>query len=142
MGRRFWLAVVIIFVVFAVLQFIVHGTLLSGWYEKTSHLWKPEDQMRSRMFWHFISQLVFAFLFCCIYSKGFEQGKGFVSQGFRYGVYIGLIIYLPLQIFYYVVLNIPSGWFLGWQGFYNFLSVVICGIVLGAIYKPAPKPTV
>jgi uncharacterized membrane protein YagU involved in acid resistance len=139
MGGKFWLAVVVVFIVFGALQFVVHGTLLSGWYDKTSNLWKPEDQMKSRMLWHFISQLVFAFLFCFIYSKGFEQNKGHVGQGLRYGIYMGLIVYLPLQISYYVVLNVPSGWFLAWQGFFNFLTVMISGIILGSIYRPAPK---
>lgn len=140
MGSKFWLAVLVVFIFFAVLQFIAHGALLSKIYAANSHLWKEEAVQKSMFFWHLISQLVFAFLFCFIYMKGFEPGKGFAAQGFRYSVYVGLLVYLPISFTHYAVLAAP-GRMLALQGIYNLITVVICGLILGAIYKPAPKLT-
>jgi len=139
MGSKFWLAVIVVFIVFAILQFVVHGGILSKLYMENSHLFKDAAVQKKMIFWHLISQLIFAFLFCFIYSKGFEPNKGFAGQGFRYGIYLGLIVCLPLAITHYAVLAAP-GKMLALQGILNFITVVIVGIILGAIYKPGPKP--
>ena len=142
MGKTFWLSVVVVFIVFAVLQFIAHPILLGKWYSspETQHLWKPEEVQKTRMIWHFISELVFAIFFVLIYSKGFEPGKGYISQGLRYSFYAGLLVYLPITLTHYVVLAAP-GKMLALQGIYNLITVLITGLVLGALYKPAPRPT-
>lgn len=138
MGSKFWLAVVVVFLVFAILQFVAHAVLLSKIYMETSHLWKSDPVQKSRFYWHLISEFIFAFLFCFIYIKGFEPGKGFVGQGLRYSAYMGLIVYLPVALTHFAVLAAP-GRMLALQGIYNFASVLISGIALGAIYKPVPK---
>ena len=90
-------------------------------------------------FWHLISALVFSIFFCFIYTKGFEPNRGHVGQGFRYAIYAGLLVYLPVAITHYAVLAAP-GKMLALQGIYNFITVLISGIFLGALYKPAVKP--
>lgn len=139
MGGKFWLAVIVVFIVFAVLQFVAHGLLLSKQYEQTQHLWKEEAVQKRMFFWHFIAEFIFSFFFCFIYTKGFEPGRGFVGQGFRYAIYAGLLVYLPAAITMYAVLAAP-GKMLALQGIYNFITVLVSGMVLGALYKPAPKP--
>ncbi|OGC77617.1 MAG: hypothetical protein A2Z27_03055 [candidate division Zixibacteria bacterium RBG_16_50_21] len=138
MGGKFWLAVVVVFIVFGALQFIAHGVLLSDTYAQTTHLWKEEAVQQKMFFWHLISEFIFAFLFCFIYMKGFEPNKGYIGQGFRYSIYAGLLVYLPISITHYAVLAAP-GKMLAMQGIYNLITVLISGLVLGAIYKPAPK---
>ncbi len=142
MGGKFWAAVIVVFIVFVILQYVAHPLLLAKWYrgEGAEKLWRTGELYTSRIFWHFISALVFSILFCMVYTKGFESGRGFTSQGFRYGIYAGLLIYLPVAISDYVVLNVSTGWFLAWRGLLNLLVVIICGLFLGAIYKPAAKP--
>ncbi|OGC94795.1 MAG: hypothetical protein A2142_09095 [candidate division Zixibacteria bacterium RBG_16_48_11] len=141
MGSKFWLAVIVVFIVFAILQFVVHPVLLAKWYKggDDQHLWRTGELYKGRIFWHFISALVFSILFCLIYTKGFESGRGFALQGFRYGIYAGLLMYLPAAISDYVVLHVSTGWFLAWRGLLSLLVVIICGLFLGVIYKPAPK---
>jgi hypothetical protein len=52
---------------------------------------------------------------------------------------MGLIIYLPMQLTYLAVMKVP-GKFLAIQGILELAIVVICGVALGALYKPEPKP--
>ena len=139
MGGKFWVAVIVVFIVFAILQFIAHPVLLGKIYQENSHLWKEEAVQKKLFFWHLISEFIFAFFFCLIYSKGFEPNRGYVGQGFRYAIYAGLLVYLPVAITHYAVLAAP-GKMLALQGIYNFITVLISGIFLGALYKPAVKP--
>jgi len=138
MGKEFWISFVVVFVVYAILAFVVHGLILSSWYMQQTDIWFTAEEARG-MYWHFIAELVFAFLFTMIYSKGYEANKGGAGQGFRYGLLMGLIIYLPMQLTYLAVMKVP-GKFLAIQGILELAIVVICGAVLGALYKPEPKP--
>src|SRR5205807_2458195 len=47
--KRWLLASVAVFVVIGVLEFLVHGVLLSGLYKQTASVWRPEAEMRQMM---------------------------------------------------------------------------------------------
>jgi len=136
-SKKFWISVVVTFFVYGILQFVIHGGILQSMYksESTMHLWKSEAVMQSRMYGHILAYLFFALLFCFIYVKGYEANKAGVAQGIRYGLYMGLFVQLPMVFTYFVVLNSP-GSLLMWWLIYGTLTSIICGGILGAIYKP------
>ena len=134
--KKFWVAVVVTFFVYGILQFVIHGGILQNLYKMTAHLLKDEALMRSRTWGYLLAGFFFALLFCLIYVKGYEPHKAGAAQGIRYGIYMGLFIQLPLVFTYFVVLNAP-GRLLALWGVFGLLTTLICGAVLGAIYKPA-----
>ncbi len=134
-SKKFWISVVVTFFVYGVLQFVIHGWMLQSQYDATAHLWKEKAVMESRFYGHLLADFFFALLFCFIYVKGYEPPKAGVAQGIRYGLYVGLFVQLPMTFTYFVVFNAP-GTLLGWWLIYGLLTYIICGGILGAIYKP------
>src|SRR2546425_11543624 len=87
--KRWLLASVAVFVVIGVLEFLVHGVLLSGLYKQTASVWRPEAEIRQKMWIFWVGYLVFAPFFALIYVKGYQKGKACLGQGLRYGPYWG-----------------------------------------------------
>ena len=134
-NKKFWISVVVIFFVYGILQFVIHGGLLQKAYMATAHLWNEEAMMKSRIYGHFLADFFFALLFCFIYVKGYEPNKAGAAQGIRYGLYMGLFVQLPMFFTYFVVMKAPTS-LLAWWLIYGLLVSIICGGILGAIYKP------
>ena len=123
------------FVVLAASDFIIHQVWLGDFYRAHVGWWRPEAEMQPLMPFLFASNVVLAGLLAGIYSKGYEAGKGGVGQGFRFGVLMGLALYLPKVLMSYVVYPYPvsllANWFMG-----GILEVTLAGMVIGALYKP------
>jgi hypothetical protein len=131
--KRWLLASVAVFVVIAVLEFVIHGMLLQGVYKQTASVWRPEAEMQ-RLFWIFwVGYLVFAPFFALIYAKGYEKGKPALGQGFRFGLYMGLMLSVLHSYAQYVILPIPlviaCYWFAA-----TIVEFVAAGIAAGLVY--------
>ena len=84
--------------------------------------------------------LFFSFFFTFIFSKGYE-GKGLL-EGVRYGLYVGLMVALPMAYGSYAMMPIPYSLALQWF-IYGTLEYMIAGVVLALIFKPKEQtPTV
>ena len=84
---------------------------------------------------HFIGGLVYAFLFTLIFSKGYEA-KG-IGEGFRYGLWMGLILSVPSGFDNYAVFPFPLSLIIG-QILIGLVSVLVSGLIVAAIYR-GPK---
>ena len=75
-----------------------------------------------------------ALMFTYIFVKG-REGKG-LAEGVRFGIIIWLFMTLPMNVSMWVML--PIGWpiILRWILF-GLLEMLIAGILVAAIYKPA-----
>ncbi len=141
MNQRFWMALVACYVVGQVLGFLINGVLLADTYKSLAHVWRPEAEMEAKMWIFFVTSFVAIFLFCFIFTKGYEN-KG-ILEGVRYGALVGLMMTVPQAYDDYVVYPIPYSLALSW-----FLTGITYWIVLGAllslIYKresaPVSKP--
>jgi hypothetical protein len=73
-------------------------------------------------------------MFTYIFVKG-REGKG-LAEGVRFGIIIWLFMNLPMNVSMWVML--PIGWqiILRWILF-GLLEMLIAGILVAAIYKPA-----
>ncbi|MFQ5865652.1 MAG: hypothetical protein ACE5IW_10520, partial [bacterium] len=136
-ARRYLFASLGVFVVYFVLSIIVHWVLLKGAYEATADVWRPQTEMNAYMPILWVTQLVVSFLFVFIYTKGYE-GKG-IMEGVRYGLWIGLLMSIPMAFGSYASLPIPLGLAIRWLVF-GLVEFIILGIVAAAIYKPAAQP--
>ena len=132
--KQLLLANVAVFVVIAVLEFFIHGFLLSDMYQQTASVWRPQADAQAMMWLFWVGYLVFAPFFTLIYVKGYEKGKPGLGQGFRFGLYVGAMLSVVNSLGWYVVLPIPLVLALCW-----FLAVLVeftvTGIVVGLVYR-------
>ena len=132
MNTKRWLfASIAVLVVVAVLEFVIHGVLLSGIYQQTASIWRKDMQRLMWIFW--VGYLVFAPFFALIYVKGYEKGKPGLGQGFRYGLYMGAMLSVMHSFGWYVILPIPLAlafwWFVG-----TLVEFIAAGVAAGLVY--------
>ncbi len=126
---RFIVAFGVVWIVSYILSFILNGFVIN---------WEGVPGMKTTMgidswIMGIIGSLTFAVMFCFLFIKGYE-GKG-ITEGIRFGVYIGLLMYLPLLFTLYAYYDYPAG--LIWSfSIGNFINTIILGIVVALIYKP------
>ena len=128
--KRFVSASIAVFVLIQAIDWLVHGVLLAEWYQELQSMWRPD--MMNLMWIMTIGSLFFAFMFVFIFTKGYE-GKG-VLEGARYGLLVGLLIYVSGMMGQYVMYPIPLGMAIIWLG-YGIAEMVIAGVVAAAIYR-------
>jgi hypothetical protein len=138
MNTKKWVITsLVIFVVATLLDFIIHMLILGGAYEATSHIWRPEAEMNSMMWFMWLSGLIWSFLFVYIFAKGYE-GRG-IMEGVRFGLVIGLFFMISMSLGNYVTLPIPFSLALYWFIF-GVIEIIILGILASILYKPVTAP--
>ncbi len=134
--QRFAIGSVVVFVFIAVYEWIFHGILLHDMYMQTVSLWRSEAEMQSNFHWLVLGQLFLAVMFCFIFTKGYEN-KG-LAEGLRYGVLIGLLVFIGRNLIMYAVQPLPAKlvimWIVG-----GIIEMAIAGLILAAIYRPANR---
>ena len=132
--KRWLLASVAVFVVLAVLDFIIHGVLLHGIYQKTASLWRAPAEIQRLMWIFWAGYLVFAAFFVFIYTQGYEKDKSGLGQGFRFGLYVGAMLSVLHGFGWYVILPIPLVlsvyWFVA-----TLVESIAMGMAAGLVYR-------
>lgn len=131
--KRWFLASLAVFVVFEILDSIVHMLILSGAYQDPAivTLWRAD--MMVLMWLMYISALVMSLVFVYMFAKGHED-KG-VLEGIRFGSVFGLIMAFVAIVNQYVVYPIPLKLAVQWFVF-GMIEFVCMGIIAALIYKP------
>ena len=119
-----------VFVAQAVLDFLVHGVLMSSQYEATQDIWRPD--MMDLMWISFVINAVVALCLSWIYGKGHEN-KGIV-EGVRFGVIVGLMMSVGMAYGSYMSFPIPYSMALQWF-LYGIVCYIIIGVVLALVYQ-------
>ncbi len=133
--KKFWMAALVVFLMWFVLDTVIHGMLLQDLYRQSAHLWRPLADMQ-RMGWIlWLVDAAMAVIFVWIFAKGLEAGKSYAGQGLRFGIVIGLMFSLPMAFSMYAVSPIPFALALGWftSGLFEF---AVAGLLAGLIYRP------
>ncbi len=129
--KKFLLASLAVFITLYLLDFVIHSLLLGSVYESMQEVWRPD--MMDKMWIMILTGIIFSLLFVYIFSKGYE-GKGIV-EGAKYGLIIGLVVYLVGSYNQYVVYPLPYSLVVKWF-IYGTIELIIAGIVLALVYKP------
>ena len=133
-NKSFWIGFVVIYVVWQILGFLVHGLLLEPHYVALADVFRPEAEMMDMMWLMYVSSALYLYLFCRIFVGGYE-GKG-VGEGIRFGLLIGLFMSIPMAIDQYAVYPITSALAVWW-----FVTGVISWVIVGAIFAAIYRPT-
>lgn len=134
--KKWLLSTLIVWVAHFILQVIVHGLILVGYYEQTASHWLSEPEMQGRMWLMILGMLLFSLLFCAIYTKGIREGG--LAEGVRYGLWIGLLMSLPVFFIRWSTEALP-GDYLFLATLLGFIIFIIDGGILGAIYGKVAK---
>ena len=138
--KKFWIAVVVVFILAEVTGFLIHGVMLSSTYESEGikEIVRGMEEMQSNMWIMWVTDLVWVFFFTFIFVRGYEN-KGLL-EGFKYGIYIGLFVPFVFAYQSYVIYPVPYSlafkWFL-----FGVIQCVIYGLAVAAIYKPKETST-
>lgn len=119
--KKFFLAWLIGFVVMGILAVLWHLVIMGSFYN-----------MRPQPLFVILAYLILALLMSYAYPKGY-QGKPPALEGLRFGIFIGLLWILPLQLIMasagnttFTVGLVDAAWHIAEQG--------IGGIIIGLIY--------
>lgn len=130
MNKRMLLAVAVIFVAWAIMDFIIHGVLLQAAYAATADLWRPMEEFNVALM--YLVTLLGATVFTVIYAQ-FISPKG-IGTGIIYGALFGLWLGASAGFLSYCYMPIPLS--LAWSWFAAALAkMLVAGTLVGAIVK-------
>jgi hypothetical protein len=133
--KKFWIAVVVIFILLEILGYLVHGVILAATYETEGikEIFRSMEEMDSKMWIMWLTDLIWVYFFVFFFTKGYEN-KG-IMEGVRYGAYMGIFVSLVFSYQNYVMLPIPYSLALQWF-IYSFIISLILGLTAALIYRP------
>lgn len=105
--KTFWIAVLAGFVVLAACDVLIHQVWLGKTYQELAAFWRPAAEMKEKMWLVFLSEFSLAFLLAVIFPLGHEK-KPPVAEGIRFGLLMGLLIYLPAMLMKHYVYPYPT----------------------------------
>ena len=122
------LALVVVFIVRAILDFIIHYVLLDSTYKATADLWRPEMNMALM----YVVTLLYSAGFVAIYGLLVEPKCG--GRGIKYGAIFGLATGISMGFGTYSTMPIPASlawsWCIG-----SFIEALAAGAIVGAIMR-------
>jgi len=131
--QAFWIAVLAGFVVLAACDILIHQVWLGKTYQELSHFWRPEAEMKERMWLIFLSEFALAFLLSVIFPLGHEK-KPPVEEGIRFGILMGLLIYLPSILMKHYVYPYPASLLVKWF-VAGVAEITLAGTVISLAYQ-------
>lgn len=135
--QRWVVASVVVALVVAILEMIIHGVILQQTYQETASVWRPESEMQKIAPLMWLGYAIFAPFFVWIYAHGIDPKEDAVGQGIRFGLMFGIGLSAMSSLIWYVVLPIPQnlafGWFLAGVAVYT-----AAGAAAALAYQPKP----
>ena len=137
MHKTFFIAWIVLFVVWMLGSYIVHGVALHDDYAKLSNLFRSEAEASSFFPLMVLAHAMMAGALAWIYGRGVE-GKPWLPQGLRFGVAIALLAVVPGYMIYYVVQPMP-GMVVLKQIVLDTILMLILGAIVAFIYRALPR---
>ena len=128
--KKALVATVVVFIVWGVMDFIIHGMILQSAYASTPTLWRPQAEIRMPTL--YLSVLIGALAFCVIYSTLIKPKSAL--NALQFGLWYGIASGIGMGYGTYAVQPIPYmmalTWFLGTTA-----EAVVGGLIVGAMIK-------
>lgn len=124
MARKLVLSSLVVFIVWSILDFLIHGVLLQSAYQSTMQLWRPMPEMKTGLM--YLVTLISALVFVTIYVRLISPKT--MKNGFYYGLLFGLGAGISMGYGTYSVQPIPYMMALTW-----FLGTIVEGIAAGVL---------
>jgi hypothetical protein len=133
MNKKFLIAWLVVFIVWMLGSFVVHGVLLHDDYGQLSNLFRPEAEAQQYFPWMILAHVILAGAFVWIYARGAEV-KPWLPQGVRFGIAVALLTIVPTYLIYYVVQPMP-GMVVIKQVLFDGILLLILGSIVAWLYR-------
>jgi hypothetical protein len=135
MSKKFFIAWVVILIVWFGGSFVVHGALLHDDYMKlqTTGLFRTAAESQQFFPIMILAHVMLSGALVWIYSRGVEA-KPWLAQGIRFGIAIALLTVVPTYLIYYVVQPMP-GAVVAKQIIFDGILTLILASVTAFIYR-------
>ena len=134
--RRIAVPALVTWLVDGAYGYLVFGLLLNNEFAQYPGVFRSFEAVSSMMPLMLVSALVGWVAVAYIFAKGHDGGSG-VKEGFWFGVVLGSVFTFLVSVPSYVIYNIGQS-LAGKMVIASFLEMLIDGVVLGLVYKPAP----
>jgi hypothetical protein len=134
---RLALAAVVATVVDACYGFGVYGMLLAGEFGKYPAVYRANDAGQAYLPLMFGGLLVAIAVVTIMYAKGYEGGSG-AAEGLRFGLMLGVFVFLAFGGVNYAVLNIGRRLALS-AAIAGLVEWTLVGLAIGLVYKPSQQ---
>jgi hypothetical protein len=134
--RRIAVPALVTWLVDGAYGYLVFGLLLNNDFAQYPGVFRSFEAVSSMMPLMLVSSLVGWVAVAYIFAKGHDGGSG-VKEGFWFGVVLGSVFTFLVSVPSYVIYNVGQA-LAGKMVIAAFLEMLIDGIVLGLVYKPAP----
>ena len=137
MNPRKWLSATVVgFFVITISDFLIHHKWLMATYMANPQYWRVPEEMKARMPFLFLGELISAMLLALIYPKGYQR-KSPATEGVRFGLLMGFLVYLPQNMINYFIYPFPTKLFVAWT-LGGIAEYTLAGIFIGLVYGKNP----
>ncbi len=133
MNKKFFIAWVVVFIVWFAGSYVVHGMLLHDDYAKLTYLFRPEAESQQYLALLLLAHVILSGALVWIYSRGVETAP-WPAQGIRFGIAVALLTVVPTYVIYYAVQPMPGSVVVKQIVFDGILTLIL-GLVVAAIYR-------
>lgn len=130
---RFLRAVITVYILYEIIGYYAHNSLLCDCYAELEELWRPD--MKQKMNYTFIADFVFTTLFVVIYTRWVKNHT--VLTGIVFGLTFSLISITNIvnqYVMYPLSKHMTVLWILT-----AILQMLVSGLSVGMIYRPKKK---
>lgn len=128
--KKCLLPVVAVAVAYFLLDMLIWHVILGGMVQQNMSLWRPMEDMQSKMWVAYVGYVVFAVVFNWIFCKGLESGKCPKQQGLRFGAMIGLLMWGAGKLLEYPFNPTSDNLYIG-SAIAGIVEYAILGLVAG-----------
>jgi len=134
MIKQISLATLAVFIVWALLDFLIHGVILGPIYKETASMWRPMTEFKGWLLW--LTYLVSGLCMVLIYARFFKEKN--LKNGILYGLLLGIGFGMSMGFGSFAFMPIPytlaQGWFWG-----AVVEMTAVGAVIGLIVKDSTR---
>ena len=135
--KRFTIAFIAAFIFIFLWGWFYNGVLLEDVFAEVQSLFRSREEMMGLFHWIVIGQAGLAFAFVMIYASGFAGGG--IAAGVRLGIMLEILA-VGARCAIYATQPFPAK-FLVLISVGGFIEMIVTGVIVGAIYKPAVART-
>jgi hypothetical protein len=133
MNKKFLLGWLLVFVIWFIGSFIVHGVLLNADYMQMRGVFRTSADSQQYFPLLLLAHVIMAGAFVWIFQRGVES-RPWVGQGARYGLAVVLLAVVPTDLIYFVVQPTPAAVVVK-QILFEGILVIVLGILVAWVYR-------
>ncbi|HYM35105.1 MAG TPA: hypothetical protein VET48_06875 [Steroidobacteraceae bacterium] len=137
MNKKFFIAWLVVFLVWFGGSFLVHGLLLHDDYGQLPNMFRTDADSQQYFPYMLLAHILLSGSLVWLYQRGVED-KPWVGQGVRFGIAVALLATVPMYLVYYAVQPMP-GMMVVKQIVYDTILTLILGVVTALLCRQS-KP--